>query len=139
MHEDGAVRAVQPDIDVAVAAASAGAAVVRAAYGAVHVRHAKSGTDFATEADLEAEAAILGVIRAARPDDGRRAGYLTDGVVTDNVHFAAGIALCRNAGCVVTDLAGQPLDSGRGLVAVADAETHRRLVDLVGPYLATVD
>ena len=263
------MRASETDAAVAVSAAVAGAAVVRAAYGAVHVRHAKSGTDFATEADLEAEAAILGVIGAARPGDtlvgeesgetrgstsrrwlvdplcgtlnfaaqtpllavnvalldgssclaavsvdpvsdelfwtdgdgafvrrdgsdvplrpspesqlvdvncdgppssvgprlvadpafraafgtrvlsttlalawvaaGRRAGYVTDGVVTDNVHFAAGLALCQSAGCVVTDLAGQPLDSGRGLVAAADAETHRRLAGLVAPHLGAAD
>ena len=59
------------DVEVALAAATAGAAVVRAAYGAVHVRHAKGGADFATEADLDAERAILGVIEAARPGDAR--------------------------------------------------------------------
>lgn len=255
------------DVDIAIAAALAGAAVVRAAYGTAHTRHLKSGTDFATDADLDAERAILGVIEAARPADtrigeesgeahgstsrrwlvdplcgtlnfaaqtplfavnvalmdgsstiaavsadpitgelfwtdghgafvrrdgsdvpvrpspesrlvdvncdgpvdvpfvgpqligdptfralfgprvlsttlavawvaaGRRAAYVSDGTFTDNVHFAAGIALCRSAGCVVTDLAGQPLESGRGLIAAADVETHGLVVQLVQPHL----
>jgi myo-inositol-1(or 4)-monophosphatase len=255
------------DVEVALAAAAAGAAVVRAAYGAVHVRHAKDGSDFATEADLDAECAILGVIETARPGDrrigeesgkvggagtrrwlvdplcgtlnfaaqtplmavnvalvdrsstvaaasadpisgelfwtdgdgaylrhdgsdvplrpspesglvdvncdgpadrpfvgsqlvadpdfraafgtrvmsttlavawvaaGRRAGYVTDGAMTDNVHFAAGIALCRSAGCLVTDLAGGSVDAGRGLIVAVDAETHQSLVRLVRPHL----
>jgi myo-inositol-1(or 4)-monophosphatase len=57
------------DAEVAINAAEAGATVVRAKYGAAISRYDKSPTDFATEADLEAERAILEVIRAARPDD----------------------------------------------------------------------
>src|SRR5581483_4733085 len=57
------------DGELAIAAAEAGAAVVRARYGGPLERYAKGGTDFATVADLEAEQAILDVIRAARPDD----------------------------------------------------------------------
>jgi hypothetical protein len=41
------------DVEVALAAAAAGAAVVRAAYGGEHLRHMKSDSDFATETDLE--------------------------------------------------------------------------------------
>ena len=66
---------------------------------------------------------------------GRRAGYVSDGVLVDSVHFAAGIALCQAAGCIVTDLAGGPVHTGPGLVVAADAPTHRRLLDLVGPHL----
>ena len=66
---------------------------------------------------------------------GRRAGYVSDGVLVDSVHFAAGIALCQAAGCVVTDLAGDPVHTGPGLVVAADEPTHRRLLDLVGPHL----
>ncbi|WP_109509359.1 inositol monophosphatase family protein [Nocardioides speluncae] len=63
---------------------------------------------------------------------GRRAAYLTDGARPDSVHFAAGLALCRAAGCVVTDLAGEPLYSGAGgLLAAADAETHAELLGLL--------
>lgn len=255
------------DIDVALSAAAAGAAVVRAAYGGEVTRHGKGGLDFATDTDVDAERAILDVIAAARPDDarvgeesgatggtsgrrwlvdplcgtlnfaagtplvavnvalrdgsatlaavstdpiteelfwadaagacvrragvdaplrpsaasrlvdvncdgpldrpfvggqlvadpafraafgprvvsstlavawvaaGRRAAYVTDGQVADSVHFAAGIAICEAAGCVVTDLAGEPWHTGRGLVAAADAHTHARLVELVRPHL----
>jgi myo-inositol-1(or 4)-monophosphatase len=69
---------------------------------------------------------------------GRRAAYVSDGVFVDNVHFAAGIAVCRSAGCVVSDLAGDPLNKGRGLIAAADVETHERLVEIIRPHLAAV-
>ncbi|MFD4724633.1 inositol monophosphatase family protein [Streptomyces seoulensis] len=64
---------------------------------------------------------------------GRRAAYVTDGTgLCDSVHFAAGIALCRAAGCVVTGLDGAPPGpDGRGLVAAADAETHSLLMKLI--------
>ena len=62
---------------------------------------------------------------------GRRAAYVTDGTFVDNVHFAAGIAICRAAGCVVTDLRGAEVDSGgSGLVVAADEQTHARLLAL---------
>jgi myo-inositol-1(or 4)-monophosphatase len=68
---------------------------------------------------------------------GRWAAYVTDGHLRDSVHFTAGIALCRAAGCVVTGLAGQPLHTGvHGLVAAADAETHARLVAVIARQLA---
>ncbi|MFB9469555.1 inositol monophosphatase family protein [Nonomuraea salmonea] len=64
---------------------------------------------------------------------GRRAAYVTDGHVHDSVHFAAGIALCRAAGCVVTGLDGNPPERGTGgLIAAADQDTHKALLDLVG-------
>lgn len=254
------------DLAVALAAARAGAAVVLAAFGGPVTRHAKEGTDFATQADLEAEHAIRGVLDAERPADavlgeelgaggpadaprrwlvdplcgtlnfaagtepfgvnvalevaatpdadahvvavvidplsgeelwtdgtrsgrsgradtgplvpdasgrivdvdidgaenvtgarlvadarlrsefavrvvstslalawvaaGRRAGYVADRDVADSVHFAPGIALCRAAGCVVTDLSGGPVAGGRGLIAAADAATAMRLSEL---------
>lgn len=258
------------DVTIAIAAAAAGAAVVRSAYGGALTRHVKTVTDFATDADLDAERAILEVITAARPADGvlaeetgvhnpsgsrrwlvdplcgtlnfaartplvavnvalvdgdrtlaavtadplsgelfwtegmgawvreggvdlplaptavsrlvdvncdgpldrpfvggalvgdpafraafgprvlsstlavawvaagRRAAYVTDGTFVDNVHFAAGIAICAAAGCVVTDLAGGPLHADRGLIVAADEETHERLVGIVAPHLAAV-
>jgi len=58
------------DAELAVTAAEAGAAVVRAKYGAPLAHFAKSPMDFATDADLEAERAILDILRAARPGDG---------------------------------------------------------------------
>src|SRR5207245_10203397 len=49
-----------------------------------------------------------------------------------SVHFAAGLAICEAAGCVVTDLRGRPWREGAaGLIAAADAETHTRLLALV--------
>lgn len=256
------------DAELAVAAAQAGAAVVRARYGTALARFQKSAGDFATVADLEAEQAILDVLRAARPDDavtgeesgragaagaqrmwlvdplcgtlnyavrttlvavnvalrtgpdvtvaasadpfadevfwtdgirayvrrdgadeslapsagshlvdvnldtsdprdpsfragrliadpgflgrfrprvvsttlavawvaaGRRAGYVTEGDLRDNVHFAAGLALCRAAGCVLTGIRGEPLHTGAGgLVLAADQETHAALLALIG-------
>ncbi len=54
---------------LAIAAAQAGAAVVRANYGLSLRRHEKSGGDFATAADIEAEQAILDVLQSARPGD----------------------------------------------------------------------
>jgi myo-inositol-1(or 4)-monophosphatase len=58
------------DLDVAIAAARAGATALDGLYGSDLTRHFKTATDFATEADRAAERAILDVVRAARPDDG---------------------------------------------------------------------
>ncbi|WP_027344242.1 inositol monophosphatase family protein [Hamadaea tsunoensis] len=67
---------------------------------------------------------------------GQRAAYVTDGDLRDSVHFAAGLALCRAAGCVVTGLAGQPLHTGiGGLVAAADEATHAALLELIRDQL----
>ncbi|QLE75724.1 inositol monophosphatase family protein [Streptomyces rectiverticillatus] len=252
------------DAEVAIAAARAGAEAVRARYGQRLTRMDKGAGDFATDADVAAEEAILGVIRAARPVDavfgeeggqrgaadavrqwlvdplcgtlnyavgsalvavnvalrngpaavadpfsgevfftdgatarvrrdegdtqlaptaatrlvdvnldppfpsapgfravdllahpgfverfrprvvsttlalawvaaGKRAAYVTDGGdLAGSVHFAAGIALCRAAGCVVTGVDGAPVGrAGRGLVAAADAETHGLLMSMI--------
>ncbi|MFB8029564.1 MULTISPECIES: inositol monophosphatase family protein [unclassified Streptomyces] len=252
------------DMDIATAAALAGARVVREMYGQRLTRIDKGGGDFATGADVAAEKAILDVIRSARPDDavlgeeggqlgadsaarqwlvdplcgtrnyavgtmlvavnvalrggaaavadpfsgelfrtnggsawvrrggddvlltpapatglvdvnldppfpgapgfravdllghpgfverfrprvvstslalawvasGKRAAYVSDGAeLSGDLHFAAGIALCRAAGCVVTGVDGVPVgQGGRGLVAAADAETHGALMALI--------
>ena len=69
---------------------------------------------------------------------GRRAAYVTDGDLRDSVHFAAGIALCQAAGCVVTGLRGQPLHTGvGGLLVAADAETHADLLAVVDRQFRT--
>jgi myo-inositol-1(or 4)-monophosphatase len=256
------------DHDVAVAAAQAGASVVRAKSGSSLTRYAKAPGDFATEADLAAERAILDVLRTARPGDamlgeetghtgvtrdrtwlvdplcgtlnyaahttmvainvalrtgsaitaaatadpftgevfwtdrqqaylrrdgaddklapsadtrlvdvnldpvpnspefqatelladtqfnqqfrprvisttlavawvaaGRRAAYLTAGELRNNVHFAAGIALCQAAGCIVTGIHGQPLHTGvGGLIAAADKATHATLLNMISRH-----
>ena len=57
------------DHALAIAAAEAGAAVVRSHYGSELTRFSKGGGDFATVADVEAEKAVLDVLRAARPGD----------------------------------------------------------------------
>ncbi|MFJ8667446.1 inositol monophosphatase family protein [Streptomyces sp. NPDC093600] len=63
---------------------------------------------------------------------GKRAAYVTDGGdLSGSVHFAAGIALCRAAGCVVTGTDGAPIGEGRGLVTAADAETHALLMSMI--------
>ncbi|RAG84846.1 phosphatase [Streptacidiphilus pinicola] len=64
---------------------------------------------------------------------GRRAAYVTDGGdLSASVHFAAGIALCRAAGCVVTGIDGEPLgEAGRGLLAAADTQTHALLLSMI--------
>lgn len=63
---------------------------------------------------------------------GRRAAYITDGDLRDSVHFAAGIALCQAAGCVVTDLRNQPPHSGKGgLIVAADRDTHAALLKMI--------
>ncbi|GAA1747749.1 inositol monophosphatase family protein [Luedemannella helvata] len=263
------------DRDLVIKAVEAGAAVVRAHYGSSLTRFEKSAGDFATTADIEAEKAIIDVLRASRPDDlvvgeesgrtgtggngrmwlvdplcgtlnyavhnmlvsvnvalrtgtqvgvaasadpftgevfwtdgaaahvrhggadkrlapsaasrlvdvnldppfpnehafraarlladqgfieqfrprvvsttlavawvaaGRRAAYVTDGHLSDSVHFAAGIALCQAAGCVVTGIDGQPLHLGTGgLVVAADEQTHVALLTLVGQQRAEKD
>ena len=63
---------------------------------------------------------------------GRRAAYVTDGHLIDSVHFAAGIALCQAAGCIVTGIDGQPLHAGTGgLIAAADRQTHAVLLEMI--------
>ncbi|MEV7013398.1 inositol monophosphatase family protein [Streptosporangium sp. NPDC051022] len=64
---------------------------------------------------------------------GKRAAYVTDGGdLSGSVHFAAGIAVCRAAGCVVTGIDGAPIgQAGHGLVVAADAETHGLLMSMI--------
>ncbi|WP_455352111.1 inositol monophosphatase family protein [Streptomyces sp. SYSU K217416] len=64
---------------------------------------------------------------------GKRAAYVTDGGdLSGSVHFAAGIALCRAAGSVVTGIDGGPIgQAGRGLVVAADGETHQLLMSMI--------
>lgn len=57
------------DAEVAVAAATAGAAEVLRHYGRPVERHAKEGTDFATTADIDSERAIRALITRHRPGD----------------------------------------------------------------------
>jgi myo-inositol-1(or 4)-monophosphatase len=71
---------------------------------------------------------------------GRRAAYVTDGHLRDSVHFAAGIALCQAAGCVVTGIDRQPIHTGAGgLVVAADEQTHAALLALVANQRPRMD
>ncbi|QBR92540.1 inositol monophosphatase family protein [Nocardioides euryhalodurans] len=244
------------DVDVAIAAARAGAAEAAAGYRTPVERHGKDGIDFATEADLASERAVRAVLRDHRPDDavvgeeygaegagdrtwlvdpicgtlnfaagipllavnvalregehvrvaavadpvagdvlvtdgerawaesdpatalsagtdnrlvevdltslrtrrllelpafaeryaprgaatslavawvaaGRFAAYVADGDVSQSVHYAAGLALCRSTGCVVTDLEGGPVSSGQGLLVAATGDAHADLLALL--------
>jgi myo-inositol-1(or 4)-monophosphatase len=57
------------DIEVAITAVSAAGEVLRRKYGTELTRQVKTPLDFATDADVDAERAIIDVIRAARPGD----------------------------------------------------------------------
>jgi myo-inositol-1(or 4)-monophosphatase len=57
------------DVDVAITVADTGAAVVRRCFGTTLQRLDKGAGDFATNADIEAEQAMLAVLRRERPED----------------------------------------------------------------------
>jgi myo-inositol-1(or 4)-monophosphatase len=62
---------------------------------------------------------------------GQRAAYITDGRIRDSVHFCAGLAICRAAGCTITDLHGDLLGSAaNGAIVAADEHTHSMLLGL---------
>lgn len=58
------------DVEVATAAAVAEAEVLEKWYGSPVGRHRKTGNDFATDADIEAEVAVREIVHTARPNDG---------------------------------------------------------------------
>lgn len=61
---------------------------------------------------------------------GRIAGFVA--YSPGDVHFAAGVVLCRGAGCVITDLNGEEWITGAtGIVAAADRATHLQLMGSV--------
>lgn len=67
---------------------------------------------------------------------GRRAAYVTDCQLEENVHFAAALSICQAARCTVTNLRGRPWNAGgTGIIAAADAETHLALLEMVQRYL----
>ncbi|MFC4374553.1 inositol monophosphatase family protein [Nocardia halotolerans] len=57
------------DADIAIRATEVASTVIRSAFGAPVTRFAKDGDDFATQADMAAEQAILEVLAEARPGD----------------------------------------------------------------------
>lgn len=63
---------------------------------------------------------------------GKRAAYISEGDMKGNVHYAAGIAICQSAGCVVTGMDGQPLYTGAGGLLIAeDQPTHAALLAIL--------
>jgi myo-inositol-1(or 4)-monophosphatase len=88
---------------------------------------------FLARFDPRVISSTLGVVWVA---SGRRAAYVIDGDVVDSVHFAAGVAVCRAAGCVVTDLRGGPVEGGSGLLVAADEATHAALLPVLAAALS---
>jgi myo-inositol-1(or 4)-monophosphatase len=67
---------------------------------------------------------------------GQRAAYVPDGDMRGSIHFAAGLAICEQASCNVTDLFGNVWGSGAtGLLAAANSDTHTALLRIVMKYL----
>ena len=65
---------------------------------------------------------------------GQRLGYVTDGRLEGSVHFAAGIALCQAASCVISDFDGNAVHTGAGLIAARDRDSHATLMELVARH-----
>jgi myo-inositol-1(or 4)-monophosphatase len=79
---------------------------------------------------------VSSTIAVAWVATGQRAAYVTDGNLRDSVHFSAGLAVCEAAGCIVTDLWGNPWGAGpTGVLVAADRETHVTLLQLVAKQL----
>jgi myo-inositol-1(or 4)-monophosphatase len=57
------------DVDVAIAVVEEGAEILRRQFGTALERIEKGAGDFATTVDIDAEAAMLAVLRRERPDD----------------------------------------------------------------------
>lgn len=105
------------DVELAIAAAEAGAAVVRNRFGTPLTRTGKGGTDLATDVDVEAERTIIELLVVNRPAD-RIVGEESGGVgdpgaarrwlvdpLCGTLNFAAGtgpvavnVALCDGYG-----------------------------------------
>lgn len=146
------------DTDVALAAARAGAAALMTGYGSALVQKFKTGTDFATEADLASEHAILQVIRSARPGDGfvgEELGQVCGGhgsrvwfvdPLCGTVNYAAmtplfsvNVALTQGeattAAAVAHPPSGEVYSAGTGFFSIDGRDdmgpaTHNRIVDI---------
>ena len=62
-------RTTMTDIEVAIAVAESGSSIVRERFGTTLDRLDKGGGDFATSADVDAERAMLAILRRERPND----------------------------------------------------------------------
>src|SRR5690606_2020234 len=68
---------------------------------------------------------------------GKRAAYVTEGPTHGSVHFSAPLAICHDAGCIVSDLHGSDVGTGsEGLGVAADREAHDTLRARVPPHLS---
>ena len=142
---------MQGDLDVAIAAAMAGAEIIRREAGRTVTRFEKGPGDFATQADLAAEKAIISILRAAYPDDsivgeetGRHAGataertWLVDPLcgtanfAADFRHVAVNVALATPHSVEVAAVADPFLeelywaDHGRAGMRVGGADSPLR-------------
>jgi myo-inositol-1(or 4)-monophosphatase len=128
------------DGDLAIAAALAGAEVVRSRYGASLARFDKSGGDFATAADIEAEKAIIDTLLGARPDDvvvGEESGrsgtggtdrtWLVDPLCGTLNYAVRSMLVSVNVALRIGSEVAVAASAG-GLVAAADGETHAALI-----------
>ena len=109
------------DRELAEAAAWRAGELLRGRFGAEHAveRKSASGADVVTEADREAEAAVVELLRAERPDDGilgeegarREAGrtWLVD-ALDGTFNFVAGVPHWCSA-VALLDAGGRPLVS----------------------------
>ena len=142
---------MQADVDVAIAAAEAGAEIVRRQAGQPLTRFEKRPGDFATQADLAAEQAIVSILRSARPDDsivgeetGRHGGATpertwrvdplcgTANFAADVRHVAVNVALATPQRVAVAAVADPFLgelfwtDAGRGGMRTAGTDSPFR-------------
>ena len=131
------------DPEVARAAAEAGAAIVRDRFGGDHRRHDKGGQDFATDVDIDAERAIIEVLRRHRPGDhvvGEESGHtpgsgegrtwLVD-PLCGTANFAAGVqAVAVNVALVApgSNVAAVAIPPG-GQIVVAGPDGARLYTD----------
>jgi hypothetical protein len=117
----------------------------------VEYRIGIKGIDWTKLTELYGEVGLVGGFGRKKDQNKiREAFQVSDKVVTawdkeklvaagrmrDNVHFAAGLAICEAAGCIATDLRGRLWGSGAtGAVVAADSETHTAILSLVRKYL----
>lgn len=59
---------------------------------------------------------------------------ITDERLEGSVHFAAGIALCQESGCVITDFDDNAVHEGPGIIAARDRGSHATLGELVARH-----
>jgi myo-inositol-1(or 4)-monophosphatase len=66
---------------------------------------------------------------------GRRAAYVSDGTFVEDLHFAAGLAIAKAAGCVITSFEGGSINEGDGVVISASDAIHLAVLEYLAPYV----